>query len=120
MFKTIFKLNSVCFAIACMVISLACSDVHAADCGIASVEKVGPYLMGGKTNVVVTLMNKTKSNVGDWRPNTIRQFYLHQSILNQGLATFLTAYSMNRTVWVRVVDPNAKANSLMTVVYINK
>ena len=117
MLKKVFSFQLVVFAIAFLVIVFAKSDLYAADCDVASVEKVGPYY--GK--VVVTLMNKTSSSVGGtWAPNTTRQFHLDNSILNQGLATLLTAYSMNKTVWARIESTTAQANSLITIIYINK
>ncbi len=117
MLKKVYSFQLVVFVVAFLVIVFAQSNLYAADCGIASVEKVGPN--NGK--VVVTLMNKTSSSVGGtWAANTTRQFYLDNSILNQGLATLLTAYSMNKTVWVRIESTTAAANSLITIIYINK
>jgi len=41
---------------------------------------------------------------------------LHDSILDRGLATLLTAKAIQRNVWVRLV--NYTAGSLITIVYV--
>jgi len=53
----------------------------------------------------------------NWTGN--RQFYLSSTLGNQGLAVLLTAYSMDKTVWVRIVGDGA-AGSLITVIFVNK
>lgn len=120
MLKKIVKFHLVVFALACMIIVFAKNDLYAADCSTAVVDKVGPVLLSGKASVVLTLINTSGGTVGTWLNNTRRQFYLHDTILNQGLATVLTAYSMNRTIWLRTGDVDAAAGSLVTIVYINK
>lgn len=120
MLKKVISFPLVVLALACMIIVFAKTDLYAADCKAASVEKVGPVLISGKASVVLTLINKSGAYVGTWAPNTGRQFYLHDTILNQGLATVLTAYSMNRTIWLRTATSDAAASSLVTIVYINK
>jgi len=47
-----------------------------------------------------------------------RQFYLSSALGNQGLAVLLTAYSMDKTVWVRIAG-DASAGSLITVIFVN-
>jgi len=54
--------------------------------------------------------------MGTWAVNTDRMFYLHDSILDRGLATLLTAKAIQRNVWVRLV--NYTAGSLITIVYV--
>jgi len=120
MLKKVLNFQLVVFALACMIIVFAKNDVYAADCLAASVDKVGPLILNGKTGVVLTVINKSGITVGTWAPNTRRQFYLHETILNQGLATVLTAYSMNRTIFLRTGDSIAADGSLVTIIYINK
>ena len=48
----------------------------------------------------------------------IRQFYLSSTLGNQGLATLLTAYSLGKTVWVRIPGDGA-AGSLIQIIYMN-
>lgn len=52
----------------------------------------------------------------NWTGN--RQFYLSSSLGNQGLATMLTAYSMGKTLWVRLAG-DGSAGSLITIIFIN-
>jgi len=47
-----------------------------------------------------------------------RQFYLSSNLGNTGVATLLTAYSLGKTVWVRIAGA-AEAGSLITIIYIN-
>lgn len=46
-----------------------------------------------------------------------RAFYLSTELGDSGLATLLTAYSLGKTVWVRIlaVDPG----SIITILYMN-
>ena len=46
-----------------------------------------------------------------------RVFYLHDDLGKAGWATVLTAYSMGKTVWLRVAD--TAAGSLVEIIYIN-
>ena len=47
-----------------------------------------------------------------------RQFYLSSTLGNQGLAVLLTAYSMGKTVWVRLAGTGT-AGSLVEVIFVN-
>ena len=120
MLKKIVRIQLVIFALVCLSISFWKCEGYAADCNAASVEMIGPMVLGLDGSVVATLLNKSGITVGtSWAANTTRQFFLHPSILNQGLATLLTAYSLNKNVWVRLAD-TAESNSYITVIYISK
>ena len=123
MLKKIVRFQLVFCALVCLSISFWKSDGYAAlysDCTSASVELIGPMVLGVEGTVVATLMNKSGATVGtDWAPNTTRQFFLHTAIVNQGMAALLTAYSMNKTVWVRLVG-DAPRNGSITVLYLIK
>lgn len=122
MLKRIIRFQLVFFALFCLSISFWKSEGYAveySDCTSASVELLGPMLLGAEGSVVATLRNNSGIPVGSWQPNTTRQFFLHPTILNQGLATLLTAYSMDKTVWVRLVG-TAENSSYITVLYIIK
>jgi len=120
MLRKIYKVQSFVFiAIFFMVVLLAKNNAYAVDCGSASVQMVGPTLSTTDADkVVVRLRNKTAAAVGTWAPNTDRTFYLHQSVANKGLATLLTAFMMEKTVWVRIASTDAAVNSLVTIVYV--
>lgn len=49
-------------------------------------------------------------------------FYLNNSLGNEGLATLLTAFSMGKTVWVRIVGEGAAPapGDYITIVYVNQ
>ena len=49
---------------------------------------------------------------------SVRQFYLSSTLGNQGLATLLTAYSLNKTLWVRIAG-TAAPGSLIEIIFIN-
>jgi len=48
----------------------------------------------------------------------VRQFYLSSTLGNQGLATLLTAYSLGKTVWVRIAG-TGEPGSLIQIIFIN-
>ena len=49
----------------------------------------------------------------------VRQFYLSSALGNQGLATLLTAYSMGKTIWVRIVG-DGSPGSLVEIIFVNE
>ena len=51
-----------------------------------------------------------------WTGN--RQFYLSTALGNPGLATMLTAFSLNETVWVRIAG-TGESGSLVTIIFVN-
>ena len=48
-----------------------------------------------------------------------RQFYLSSTLGNAGLATLLTAISLGQTVFVRIADPVATEQSLVSIIFLN-
>lgn len=47
-----------------------------------------------------------------------RQFYLSSTLGNQGLAILLTAYSMGKTLWVRLAG-DGSSGSLIEIIFVN-
>ncbi len=91
----------------------------AADIGSATITKVGfyPNVSAGSSGGIAFL---DESNDAHWGGS--RMFYLSDALGNQGLATLLTAYSMGKTVFVRIggssgADP--VAGSLVNIIYVN-
>ena len=120
MLKKIRLFHLVFFTTLCLFIFFGKADCSASvSCSIASIDKVGPATIGVNGKVVASLVNKTSKTVGTWAPNTWRQFYLNPAITNSGLATLLTAYSMNKTVWVQI-GGTAEPAALIETIYINK
>lgn len=84
---------------------------NALDVSSCSIAKIGvdPRFEGAPVQLVDT-------SGTNWTGN--RQFYLSSTLGNQGLAVLLTAYSMGKTVWVRIAG-DGSAGSLITVIFVN-
>lgn len=120
MLKKITPFHVMFFTMFCLFALFGKTDCYASVfCSAGVIEKVGPVAISSEGKVVVSLINKSGRAAGSWAPNAWRQFYLHPAIKNQGLATLLTAYSMNKTVWVQIAG-NAESASLIETIYINK
>jgi hypothetical protein len=87
---------------------------NALDCAVVSINRIGvdPRFEGPPIQL------KDVNGVCWGSPGAVRQFYLSSSLGNQGLATILSAYSMDKTLWVRVAG-DGSAGSLITVLFIN-
>ena len=94
------------------------SSVNAANFDIAAAEitKIGVYPNLTPTSSIPVFLTDTSGAFAN------RMFYLHESCGNQGLATLLTAFSMEKTVWVRIVGEGAAAapGDYVTIIYVNK
>ena len=69
--------------------------------------------------VAVFLQNKTSASVGSWAKDGTQMFLVSGDISNKALAILLTAFSMNKTVYVQVASP-ATPGSIISGVYVNK
>ena len=49
-----------------------------------------------------------------------RMFYLSYDLGQAGLATILTAMSLEKTVWVRISTPDNSAGGIISIIYVNK
>jgi hypothetical protein len=108
------KLSSILLVCAMVLTTLvtlpavANADVDVSNCTIV---KIGadPRFEGAPVQLV--------DNSGtSW--TSFRQFYLSSTLGNQGLAVLLTAYSMDKTVWVRIAG-DGSSGSLITVIFVN-
>ena len=122
MLRIISKFKKLAF---CSVIGLiffyANNEAYAIDCPFASVTQVGPVInttTPTDDKVLVYLKNQNTTAVGTWPPNGVRGFYLDPSIENKGLATLLTAFTMDKMVYIRINSTDAAQFSLITVVNI--
>lgn len=85
------------------------------DVATAKIEMIGTYYPNETRGAMVMLTDL--SSVPKWTGN--RQFFLSHAIMgNQGLATMLTAFSMGKTVWVRIAG-DGEPLSLIIVIYVN-
>lgn len=89
--------------------AVANADVDAPNCTII---KIGadPRFEGAPVQLV--------DNTGTKWTEPYRQFYLSSTLGNQGLAVLLTAYSMGKTVWVRIAG-DGSPGSLIKIVFVN-
>ena len=81
---------------------------------VAQIKQIGTILSGGVAKIVVKIADgsATPQFTGD------RQYFLHPDLGNQALATLLTAFSMDKTVWLRVESLDAL--SLITIIYCDQ
>ena len=84
------------------------------DVSSAQIVKTGYYPGAAGSGFVIQLVDKSASPA--W--SGPRQFYLSTDLGNEGYAIILTAYSMGKTVWVRI-GGNAEPGSLISIIYIN-
>jgi hypothetical protein len=84
------------------------------DIASARIVMIGTYLSGGAAGIVVTITDEGAQPL--FQGN--RQYYLHPDLGKEGYATLLTAFSMDKNVYVRVesLDPL----SLITIIYCNQ
>lgn len=97
-----------------LLLFLSASTVYAVDCSSASIKRVGTnptYASGGSPYFVQ--LDCAIDTVWDG----VLTLYLSTDLGDSGLATLLTAYSLEKTVWVRTLgtDPG----SLISIIYIN-
>ncbi len=86
------------------------------DVAIARIDRIGMYFPNTTRGAMVQLTDM--SATPKWTGS--RQFFLSQaSCGKEGLAILLTAFSMEKTVWVRIAG-TGEALSLITVVYVNR
>ena len=84
------------------------------DVASAQIVKAGYYPGAAGSGFVVQLVDKAGSPA--W--SGIRQFYLSTELGNEGYAILLTAYSLGKTIWVRIAG-TAEPGSLISIIYIN-
>ena len=118
MLKKIKSFHLVFFTVLCLVISFEATNSYALDCSVASVIRIGSFVRPGE-NVAVFLQNKTSASVGSWAKDGTQMFLVSGDISNKALAILLTAFSMNKTVYVQVASP-ATPGSIISGVSVNK
>lgn len=105
---------ALCLSVA-LVFTIASSSM-ADDCTSAEIMKVGAGAgMGGGTASDNVIGVKCISDTS-W--GTYAQFYPNTAIGDQALATALTAYSLDKKVWIRV--SSKVSGSMLNNIYINK
>ena len=87
-------------------------------CTSATITMIGPVTTG-EGRVLAILRNDTGATVGTWAAGEPRQFFMNDLIKNQGLAVLLTAFSLDKKVWVAIAGA-AEMNKEVLIVYMNK
>ena len=87
-------------------------------CTSATITKIGPVSQG-EGQVLVILRNDSGAAVGSWPAGYGRQFFVNDLIKNQGLAVLLTAFSLDKKVWVSI-DATAEQDKNVLIVFLNK
>ena len=105
-FSTLLVLGMVITAL--VTLPAVANALDVSSCSIARIG-VDPRFEGAPVQLVDT------SGVNWTGP---RQFYLSSTLGNQGLAVLLTAYSMGKTVWVRIAG-DGSAGSLVEIIFVN-
>jgi hypothetical protein len=98
---------------------IAPSGAYAADVSFAKITRIGfyPYITPQSSGAILFL-----DDTEDYYWTGSRMYYMSTELGNQGLATALTAYSMGKTIFVRIggsAGAPADAGSLINVIYIN-
>jgi len=111
----ILKRKLICTIVVAFLSLCVISPVIAADCASATIKKIGvnPTWTGsGASNYFVRL---DCSDDTKWAG--VVSFYLSEDLGDSGLATMLTAYSLEKTLWIRTAG--IATGSLVTVLYMN-
>ena len=87
-------------------------------CNSATITMIGPVTTG-EGRVLAILRNDSGATVGTWAAGESRQFFMNDLIKNQGLAVLLTAFSLDKKVWVTITE-TAEMNKEVLIVYMNK
>lgn len=86
------------------------------DVALAKIERLGPDPRFESTSSGYMVQLSDVGGSPAWQG--VRQFYLSSELGSTGIATLLTAFSLNETVWVRIAG-TAEAGSLITIIFVN-
>ena len=95
----------------CLLIMPATAPAY--DCASCTITRLGMY--PGVYGTTDGFMVQVQDAAGGWTGS--RTFYLNDTLGKAGWATVLTAYSLGKTLWLRIVDTTP--GSLITIVHIN-
>jgi hypothetical protein len=97
----------------CLTVSVS----SAIDCAEATITKIGFNSAYDNATTSGTVIQLTCAGTA-WSGTVSVQFYLTKAAGDQGLATLLTAFAMDKPVWVRT--SGATGGSLLQIVYVNR
>ena len=104
---------STAFIITVLGLCILPAIANAYDCKQCTITRLGMF--PGQFGTTDGFLVQVEDAAGEW--SGPRTFYLNDTLGKAGWATVLTAYSMGKTLWLRLVD--TKAGSLITIVHIN-
>ena len=112
------KLRTVSILLVAMTLTvfIAPQFANAVDAAACSIVRLGNR-PGTGSGVMVQLVD-TRTGLPSWpdgQEGVMRQFYLHPDLGNAGYATLLTAYTLGKTVWVRIEDPGSTGSLMISV-----
>lgn len=99
----------------CSLFLFSANNLFAADCGYATIKKIGINPLLGITGASPYMVRLDCSDDSVWSGDVA--FYLSEDLGEPGLATLLTAYSLGKTLWVRTLG--VASGSIVTVIYTN-
>ena len=104
---------------AALIVSPSIANAVNFNIAAAQITRIGVYPNMTPTSSIPVFLEDTASQPA-FASGTM--FYLHDSLGNQGLATLLTAYSMGKTIWVRIVGEGSApaAGDYIVIVYVNQ
>ena len=113
--------KSILFLIFTISVLMISAPVFSADLDGCTITRIGAY-----PGLINADLNRSGYPVflshPSW-PETSRMFYLSADLGDGGLATLLTAFSLEKPIWVRI-GPSAEASadpgSIITVIYVNQ
>ena len=104
---------SIVFIMTALSLLILPATASAYDCASCTLTRLGMY--PGQFGTADGFMIQVDDAADQWIGS--RTFYLNDSLGKAGWATILTAYSMGKTVWLRIVS--TAPGSLVTIVHIN-
>jgi len=109
------SISTVLIIVALSLIILPLKANASVDCAVAKISRIGMYPGAfGTKGIMVQLIDQAPTP--SW-PGA-RTFYLSDTVGNEGYAALLTAYSMGKTLWVRIAG-DASPGSLIIILHIN-
>ena len=114
------KLKKLSISIVCVIVALGLiilppvANAAQYDCAQCTATRLGMYPgQFGTTDGFMVQVDDAAST--HWTGS--RTFYLNDALGKAGWATVLSAYSLGKTLWLRIADTTA--GSLITIVHIN-
>ena len=103
----------VVLVVAALSLTIVPAIANAYDCAACTITRLGMY--PGQFGTTDGFMVQVDDAADEWTGS--RTFYLNDTLGKAGWATVLTAYSLGKTLWIRLSGTGP--GSLITIVHIN-